>query len=201
MRGRFIVIEGMDGAGTTTQTRQLRSHLERYGRRVHTTSEPTTHAVGKTIREYLSGRFENKHLMETLALLFAADRLIHYDEDIEPKLESGMDVISDRYVFSSLVYQGLSLPKQWVTTLNQHAPSPDLTVIVDIPIDDAMARRATRGGEQEIFEKAQFQENIRKRYLALSDQPHVALVDGRGEIEAVSDRIFEVVRPILEKHT
>jgi len=201
MRGRFIVIEGMDGAGTTTQTRQLRSQLERLGRRVHTTSEPTTHPVGKTIREYLSGRFENKNLMATLALLFAADRLLHYDEDVEPKLESGMDVISDRYVFSSLVYQGLSLPNQWVTTLNQYAPAPDLTIIVDVPVPDAMARRAIRGGEPEIFEKAQLQENIRRRYLKLSEQPHVALVDGQGSVEAVSERIFEVLRPILEKST
>jgi dTMP kinase len=199
MRGRFIVIEGMDGAGTTTQTRLLRSHFEKMGRRVHATSEPTSQAVGRVIRTLLSGHVESKHLMATLALLFAADRLIHFDDEIGPKLVDGVDVICDRYVLSSLVYQGLDLPSQWVASLNQFAPAPDLTIILDTPADVALSRRESRGGEQEIFEKAQLQENIRRRYLKLSEQPSMALVDGQGELETVSHRILDLVRPLLEK--
>lgn len=200
MRGRFIVIEGMDGAGTTTQTRLLRSQFERLGRRVHATSEPTSQAVGRVIRSLLSGHVESKHLMATLALLFAADRLMHFDDEIGPKLVDGVDVICDRYVLSSLVYQGLDLPLNWVTSLNQFAPAPDLTIVLDIPPETAFSRTQSRGGNQEIFEKAQLQENIRKRYLKLSEQHSVALVDGHGEVETVCQRILEVVRPVLEKN-
>jgi dTMP kinase len=199
MRGRFIVIEGMDGAGTTTQTNRLRAYLESVGHKVYATSEPTAHVVGKTIRGYLSGHSENKNLKATLALLFAADRLLHYDEDIAPKLEAGIDVISDRYVLSSLVYQGLDLPTQWVTSLNQFAAAPDLTLVLDVPLDATAARLASRGGEREIFEHAQLQASIKNRYVKLAEGPNVALVDGHGEIEAVSARIVEVVRPIFEK--
>lgn len=201
MRGRFIVIEGMDGAGTTTQSRHVRAYLESLGRKVHSTSEPTNHAVGRTIREYLSGRHTNKNLKSTLALLFAADRLIHFDEEIEPNLAAGVDVVSDRYVFSSLVYQGLDLPAQWITSLNQFAAAPDLTVILDVPAQAAAVRVASRGGEHEIFEKAQLQENIRNRYLKLASEAGVALVDGHGDIDVVSKRIIEVVRPVIERES
>lgn len=199
MKGRFFVIEGMDGSGTTTQTRLLKAHLEHLGRKVHITSEPTSNPIGKSIRSYLSGQHSGKNLMATLALLFAADRLVHFDEEIGPKLVEGFDVISDRYLLSSLVYQGLDLSSQWVASLNQFATAPDLNIILDIPIDTAHIRRVTRGGGEEIFEKPELQELIRRRYLKLSEQQGMALVDGQGELETVSHRIFEVVRAFLDK--
>lgn len=199
MKGRFFVIEGMDGSGTTTQTRLLKNQLEGLGRRVHITSEPTSKPIGRVIREYLSGRHQGKHLMATLALLFAADRLIHYDEEIAPKIAEGIDVISDRYVLSSLVYQGLDLPSQWVRELNQFAPSPDLTIILDLPIDTARTRRDVRGQDEEIFEKPELQDLIRRRYLKFAEQTHMALVDGSGSLDEVSHRVFEVSRTLVDK--
>lgn len=117
--GRFIVLEGLDGAGTTTQTERLASLLRSEGHDVVTTREPSDGPVGTMLRQALTGRLglpqgRGPLAQETLALLFAADRTDHLHARILPALEQGKVVLCDRYVLSSLAYQGASLPMAWV---------------------------------------------------------------------------------------
>jgi dTMP kinase len=180
-RGRFIALEGLDGAGTTTQLQRLAAHL---GARLHATREPSTGPIGREIRRHLAGPVEGVQLdPAALALLFAADRLDHLRREIEPQLERGVHVMSDRYLMSSLAYQTLGVPRQDVVAYNARARRPDLTLFVDVPVEVAEARRARRGGAAEIFEERELQTRVRQAYLAELDalraagEP-VAVVDG-----------------------
>jgi dTMP kinase len=105
-RGRFLVLEGLDGAGTTTQARLLADRLRRGGRRAHLTAEPSGGPVGALLRQVLTRRIgggEGEGFdAGALALLFAADRLDHWSAEIDPRLAGGEDVVSDRYALSSL---------------------------------------------------------------------------------------------------
>ena len=195
----FIALEGIDGSGHTTQAHALAKALTDMGRTVHVTAQPSQGPVGKIIRDFLQGRVgEFKHLQESLTLLFAADRLHHYDTEIKPKLASGIDVICDRYVLSSWVYQGLQVSEDWVRRTNQFAPLPELTLILDTPISDAKQRRDTRGGIQEIYEVQYLQETIRDRYLELAPSVHAVIIDGSGTQEQVTQRL---VKRVSEKLT
>src|SRR5204862_347715 len=126
-RGRFIVLEGVDGAGTTTQTRALAAALAARGHIVTTTCQPSDGVIGKLVRSQLRAT-DDPPDPRALALLFAADRLDHIHRVVEPALARGEVVISDRYVASSWIYQGLACDPQWVRTINAHAPWPDLTL-------------------------------------------------------------------------
>lgn len=197
-RGLFIVLEGIDGSGTTTQAKRLAEAMRGLGRKVHPTKEPTDGKIGQVLREFLKGQHNLKHINETMALLFAADRLVHVDQEIMPQLDAGVDVISDRYVMSSWVYQGLSLPDQWIMQLNQFAKLPDLTIVLDLGEEDAERRRVLRGEASEIFETSDQQVRLRKRYLKLAEAQRAAIVDGTGEVEVVTERIMSIVRRRLK---
>src|SRR5437667_268896 len=112
MAGRFIVLEGIDGAGTTTQADAIAAALRKKGRQVFVTREPSDLAIGKQIRAALVGKAAFPS--DALALLFAADRLDHLEREVQPALRAGTDVICDRYVLSSMAYQGSMLPADWV---------------------------------------------------------------------------------------
>ncbi|MBL4819281.1 MAG: dTMP kinase [Deltaproteobacteria bacterium] len=190
----FIALEGIDGSGHTTQARALQKALAAQGRDVYVTAEPSAGPVGKVIRDYLQGRIGNfERFPESLALLFAADRLHHIATEIKPKLEAGIDVICDRYVLSSWVYQGLEVTEDWVRRINQFAPLPDLTLVIDTPLIEAKQRRDLRGSVQEIFETQKIQENIRERYLDLAPSVHAVIVDGSGKSEEVTKRLLDAV--------
>ncbi|MEI6805353.1 MAG: dTMP kinase [Myxococcaceae bacterium] len=190
----FIALEGIDGSGHTTQANALAEALTQMGRIACVTAQPSTGPIGKVIRDFLQGRVEEfKHFQESLTLLFAADRLYHYDTEIKPKLKPGADVICDRYVLSSWVYQGLQVSEDWVRRANQFAPLPDLTLIIDTPISDAKQRRDIRGGIEEIYEAQHLQETIRERYLELAPSIHAVIVDGTGTQQDVTRRLVKAV--------
>jgi dTMP kinase len=192
-RGRFIALEGLDGAGTTTQLERLSAHL---GARLHATREPSTGPIGREIRRHLQGPVDGVQLdPAALALLFAADRLDHLRREIEPQLERGVHVISDRYLLSSLAYQTLGVCRQDVVAYNARARRPDLTLFVDVPVEIAEARRARRGGAAEIFEERALQARVREAYLheldllrAVGDP--VTIVDGTPTPERVFDAVL-----------
>jgi dTMP kinase len=169
-RGRFLVIEGIDGAGTTTQAKLLGERLKAGGRKVHVTAEPSGGPVGALLRQILSGRLRGKAPegafdAEALALLFAADRIDHARTEILPALAAGIDVVSDRYTLSSLAYQSLTTgaPK-WVATINDRAPAPDMTLFLRVVPAVAFARRASASHSREIFERAAFQRRVAAAY-------------------------------------
>src|SRR5690606_24891937 len=130
-RGLLIALEGIEASGTTTQSLCLQQALRDVGRSVHVTKEPTQNSVGRLLRKMLKADNEEKPRAELMALLFATDRLQHCQEEILPALLSGQDVVTDRYVLSSLVYQGLHLPPFFLGEINTYALKPDVTVILD----------------------------------------------------------------------
>jgi len=143
--GRLIVIEGLDGAGTTTQTKRVVAYLESKGVRAHATREPSDGPIGKLIREMLTGghAIAGQSLSQsTFGLLFAADRLDHLQREVEPAIADGVTVISDRWYHSSLAYQGTGADRDWITTLNARARRPDLTIFLKVRPEVAAKRRA-----------------------------------------------------------
>ncbi len=162
-RGKLIVFEGIDGAGTTTQAKLLGQWMEKRGLSTHLTAEPTQGIIGKHIRQLLSGNTEPVD-PACLALLFAADRLDHLTAEVNPKLDQGTHVVMDRYVYSSLAYQSLQCDLPWVAHINSHAPEPDLIIYLRIGASLAQKRLQSRGQPEEIFEKLNLQERIAKQY-------------------------------------
>lgn len=194
--GRFIVLEGLDGAGTTTQARILAGALRAAGRRVHVTAEPSSGPAGALIRQILTRRVGGADGAEfdpsALALLFAADRLDHVASEVTPKVRAGVDVISDRFALSSLAYQGLTTGDvEWVSAINARAPVPDLTVFLRVPAAVAFRRRQAATEDREIFEVSAFQRKVAEGYdraitrLRAAGQ-RIVEVDGEAAIEAVA---------------
>jgi dTMP kinase len=191
-RGRFFVVEGADGVGSTTQAVRLVESLRAAGRQVHLTAEPSSGPIGVLIRSLLGGDRPRAAIHRELALLFAADRLDHVGREIEPLLAAGSDVVSDRYVLSSLVYQSLDLPFDWVRDLNKFAPAADATVLVTLPLEEAWARLQARfasGGIRELFDVKPTQAQIHAEYERQARKAGAVVVDGRGNIDDVAERI------------
>jgi dTMP kinase len=198
IRGKLIVLEGVDGAGTTTQAERLAAHLATRGLPVHRTREPSDGPVGVEIRKILHGThapFDHA----ALALLFAADRLDHLAREVEPTLARGTHVVSDRYVISSYVYQGRFVDAAFVRAVNQAARPADLTLLLDVPAEVAAARRQARGGAEELFDALELQRQLVEQYRVeaarLAATERVIIVDG----SAPPDAVFEAVRGHVEQ--
>ena len=205
--GRFIVLEGLDGAGTTTQAQKLGIELRQEGHRVVVTCEPTEGPVGRLIRQALTRRLMHRRgdgafSSQTLALLFAADRLDHLHAEIVPALQSGQVVICDRYLLSSLAYQGVSMAASWIERINQFAIPPDLTLFLEVDPRIAASRRLGRGGAEELFDAAELQAQIARRYRAvtrrLRSSHRVIRIDASKSIEEVTEETMRVVRRVLK---
>jgi dTMP kinase len=187
--GGLIALEGIDGSGTTTHSRILYEKICRMGMRAFLTYEPTDGPIGRIIRDFLSGKLRVEH--DVLALLFAADRLSHAHE-ISSMIKDCF-VVTDRYLFSSIAYQGLFLPESWVRSINSRAPLPDLAILLDIDAETAIERIKNRE-RREIFEDRDKLERIRERFLSLKDEFNMFVVDSRRPIEVVVDEIWSIFR-------
>ncbi|MFO0679815.1 MAG: dTMP kinase [Polyangiaceae bacterium] len=201
--GRFVVLEGIDGAGTTTQAAMLVSALKRRGRAALGTREPSDGPIGSMIRQVLSGRIVGAEGRApgwaTMALLFAADRMDHVETVVEPFLAQGGDVVSDRYDASSLAYQsvtsgaGGSGTVEWIRSLNKHARRPDLTIVVEVSSEVAADRRKARGEADQIYDQNEVQKALATFYGMLPEhlpQDRIVLVDGTGTVDATHARIL-----------
>jgi dTMP kinase len=214
-RGKLIVLEGVDGAGTSTQAARLSDALKAQGFPVHVTREPSDGPIGVLIRQVLTRRMvvpgragPRAPRMETMALLFAADRVDHLESEMLPNLGDGITVICDRYVHSSIAYQSLTARSdddqalEWVTMINSRARKPDLVMVLDVPPEVAARRRAQRGGAEEIYEHDALQNRLRDFYAGLADrfldQP-VKIIDGaRSEEEVHADCLAEAMKHLRE---
>jgi dTMP kinase len=184
----FIVLEGLDGAGTTTQGRRLAQHLG-----AHFTQEPSAGAIGRLIRTTLRG--ERAADDAELALLFAADRLHHFRTEIAAKLTQG-PVVCDRYRLSSLAYQGLTLPRDWVRALNARAPEPDKTLFLRVAPAVCARRRQLRGDPPERFDSDATQCSVALAYESLlREAPGVTIIDGEQSEDTVAAEIWRALRP------
>ncbi len=194
----FIVLEGLDGAGTTTQLGLLAESLTAAGHRVTTTREPSDGPIGVRIREALRGeltRAGGERLEpESMALLFAADRINHLSDVVTPALERGEWVLSDRYVHSSIAYQGAENDLDWVVAINSRARAADLVIFVEVPVDVCLTRIDGRG-KREMYEQRAILEQVAAGYaqaFAMRADPWVR-VDGTGTIEETRALIWACV--------
>ncbi len=201
--GRFVVLEGIDGSGTTTQLERVATVLRERGHRVLTTREPTSGPVGQLLRRALSHQLVNedgspkKLGWECLALLFAADRADHVRSVIEPGLAEGSVVLSDRYDLSSRIYQSVTagepgLALSFVIEANRFARRPDLTFILQLPVEIAERRRSARGGKDELFEDRDLQVRLAREYAAaeryVPEDPWLS-VDATATVDQVTAAI------------
>jgi len=194
----FVVLEGLDGSGTSTQLQRLASWLTTRGHSVHTTAEPSTGPVGRLIRATLQHDPEAP-APGTLPWMFAADRADHLAREVDPALARGEVVISDRYLHSSLAYQSLQAPLEHVWGLNAQFRVPDLTLFVDVPAEVSMQRIEARGERRELFEERERLEAIRQAYhrviARLRDRGDtIVVVDGQGSRDHVTAVLQEHLR-------
>ncbi len=201
-RGTFIVFEGLDGSGKSTQLKKLEQRLCAMGRKVFRTAEPTGGEIGKRIRAALSG--EEPCSTAQLAALFLADRIAH-NEEIAEHLEAGEDVICDRYFYSSMAYQGPLTDPGWVADMNRNCPSitkPDLCVFLDVDFRRCKERLDAGREALEIYERdLGFMEATRSAFLAVfrrfESEDRIAVVDADRDIETVAEEIFGAVKAVL----
>jgi dTMP kinase len=202
-RGRFVVLEGIDGAGTTTQVGRLAERLRAARVPVRVTREPSDGPIGTLVRQILTGRMivpgGRAPGWATMALLFAADRMDHVEAEIEPWVSEGGVMLSDRYDASSLAYQSVSSGAdtkgavEWIRSLNKHAARPDLTIVLDLSADIAAERREARGEAAQLYEQNEVQRALVAFYRDLAKhmpQDRVTIVDAAGTVAEVHDRVF-----------
>ena len=183
----YIVFEGIDGSGKSTQIRMLKEWLEANGFRVETLVEPTDSEVGKLIRRILQRPdATSERVQKTLALLFAADRMLIMDR-LEDKSKI---IISDRSFISSLAYQE---PVEWVGVLNKYAMKPDLVIFLDFDVAKSVAR--TSG--EDTFENEQFLKGVKENYLKVIEDYEHQIIDANNGINKVSSDIKKAVAPYL----
>ena len=187
----FIVIDGIDGSGTSTHSQLLAGFLKHKGLKVHLTHEPSKSDIGKLLRKYL----KDKEIPPTTdALLFAADRDLHYHNEIKKKLDDGYIVISDRYIESSIIYQSVQSTKisvEWIKQLNKFVGQPNLTIILDIEPKISLARKCEE--ELEKFEDTSFLDKVRNLYLTRAKQEGYHVISSDDIIEFVQEKIQKIV--------
>lgn len=209
IEGLFIVLEGVDGAGTTTHTRILAEALRARGLPVHTSREPSDGPIGVQIRQILTGRLVVPGLhgprppsWTTMALLFAADRMDHVEASIVPNLMDGVTVLSDRYYHSSVAYQSITgggEPEtiEWVKAINRHARRPDLTIVLDVPDETAAKRRASRTAGREMFDDLELQQQLAAFYRGMSEHfpdERIVVVDSDRPVQDVASDVMAHVK-------
>jgi len=205
--GKFIVMEGIDGSGLTTQAELLKQALQKKGLETYLTKEPTDGPAGAIIRLALAGRLVYRPAESareslpdlTLALLFAADRLDHLFNYVLPKLALGITVISDRYYLSSYAYQANGGDFEWLRQVNAKCRKPDLTIFLDVPVEICKKRMERERWHVEVFEEVPQLERVKQHYLAAiqrlqTEGERVEIVDGTETISSVHRRIMQIVQ-------
>ncbi len=205
-RGRFIVFEGIDGAGKTTQIELLERALKASGRRVFRTAEPTESVSGGLLRDALGG--VSKRTACEMAALFVLDRIFHNVNPvsgIDVMLADGIDVICDRYYYSSLAYQGSETDADWVYHMNLDCPEirhPDLCIFLDLTPEVSMARIDGGRVTHEIYENTERLRRVRAQFYAvfdrLKDTDRICVVDASRTIEQIHREILELCQTLGE---
>jgi len=195
-KGFFICVEGLDGCGKTTQTKLLVRKLRKMGWDAVYTAEPSRGKIGQFIKKYcLHGEKRTFPIVE--ALLFAADRFEHVEREVIPALNEGKVVVSDRYVYSSLAYQGATgLDLKWIEMINEHAIRPDLAIFVDVEPEAVIKRLKPK---KSVMENLETQRKVREVYVKFVEKGELVRIDGNKYTKEVADDILKVVLRFLEK--
>ena len=193
-KGIFIVVEGLDGSGKTTQATLLAEKFyKKYN--VLLTAEPSRGKIGTFIRECCL--YEDERLQtEAEALLFASDRIEHMYSEVKPALEEGKLVICDRYVYSSLAYQGSAgLSLEWIKTINARALQPDFSIFIDVPPEKVLERLQRK---KSVMETLETQQKVREVYLKYVEKGELVRVDGDREKGQDAAELFKIVSSLIE---
>ncbi len=195
----FIVLEGPDGAGTTLHSKLLAEKLVSEGKEVVLTAEPTGGSIGTWIRSHLGAESAHSPLSpQAIQLLFCADRAEHLQKVIEPALQEGKFVISDRYTLSTIAYgETFGVDRAWLKSVNEGFRKPDLTILALPPISVCI-ERLNRREKRDIFEKEELQQKIHAAYKTLAtEDPSIQVVDTSGEKAVGAGVIWELVHGML----
>ena len=194
--GVFIVFEGIDGSGKSTHIKLLAKELRGRGLHVLETSEPSRDRIGTFIREYAE-RNGDRFTLETETLLFAADRYEHVKQVIAPALERGNVVITDRYFYSSIAYQGATgIDLEWIREMNRFAPQPDLGILLDIRPEHSLERVNDRA--KTVFEVSDYLRKVREIYMGMVERGELVSVDADRPKGEVGAEIKGLVDELLE---
>ncbi|UCE95143.1 MAG: dTMP kinase [Candidatus Bathyarchaeota archaeon] len=196
-KGVFICIEGIDGSGKTTQAHLLVETLKIKAYDAIYTTEPSNGILGQMIRRnMLQGSLRVPTIVE--AVFFAADRVDHIEKEIELSIKAEKIVVCDRYVYSSIAYQGASnINLGWIEQINRYAIKPDLAIYIDVPPEIVFKRMKRR---KSVMETPHIQKKVRRNYLKLVKEKHLEMVDGNHSINQVAKTIENIVLRFLEKH-
>lgn len=202
-KGKFIVLEGIDGSGKSSQTGPLVKRLEELGVPCRETREPTGGPVGSLIRQIFTGRVTADN--RVIAALYAADRIDHLVNEVDglcAAINQGITVVSDRYYFSSYAYHSVDMDMEWVIQANSISAQllrPTLTVFLDVPVETALERIHQNRFVEEIFDQEDRLRKTRELYFQAFDQlknvENVAVVDGVGAPEQVAQRVWAAAAP------
>ncbi len=200
-KGRFIVFEGIDGSGKTTQISLLQDRIQQQQIPCLVTREPTDGPIGSLIRQVLSNRLPMDEA--AMAALFAADRLDHLNNTTDGlcrQLEQGIAVLSDRYVLSTYAYQGVSLPLDWVMSLNLQAlriHKPDCHLFIDVDPETALERIGRGRFHMDRYETKSQLTQVRQRYFdlieQLKEQQNIIIINGNQDAAAIAEEIWSKV--------
>ncbi len=195
-KGKFVVIEGLDGSGSSTQVSRVVNFFKERNKKIHATKEPTNNLIGGLIRGQLTGDWKSSP--ECLQLLFASDRAHHLEKEIIPLLKRGVTVISDRYFFSTIAF-GLTEINDisWLTCINNKFILPDLSIIIKVSAKTCVDRISSTRFQFELFEEKKKLEKTWANYEALSKQyKNVVIVDGERKIEEISYEIINLIEKL-----
>ena len=206
-KGKFIVFEGIDGSGKTTQINKLCEYLEKKGRKVYVTSEPTISLTGGMLRDALSG--VSKRTSCEMAAMFVLDRIFHNVNTkwgINKMLDEDYVVLCDRYYYSSLAYQGSETDFEWVKSMNLNCPeirTPDACIFLDLTPEESLERISKGRATTEIYETKEKLTAVRNKFLSVFDElkdregENIYIISAFGDVETVAKRISNAVDEII----
>jgi len=201
-KGRFIVFEGLDGSGKSTQIKYLANRLRVKGLKVYETFEPTDSPIGSLIHQIMIGRIHSDQ--KTIAALFVADRIDHLLNDVNgiyDKVINGVVVISDRYYFSSYAYHGIHIPIEWVinaNSLSEEILKPDINIFLDLPPDKCLARLNKERWHFELYENIENMRSVKEKYLEsfqiLKDKEKVIIINADTNPNEIAENIWNSIK-------
>ncbi|MBE7012143.1 MAG: dTMP kinase [Ruminococcaceae bacterium] len=205
MENKFIVVEGLDGSGKSTQIKMLAEALEKKGEKVYITAEPQYYETGAYIRRILSESLDKNMYLQ--AALFLADRLEHITHPelgIKKKLDDGYTVICDRYYYSSFAYQGTASDINWVMDINLNCPeilTPDLCIFLDVNPDTCKQRIDTSRDGAELYEKStELMRKIRNNFIdvfnRLQEKENIKIIEANKSLEEIHRAVLEAVEEV-----
>ena len=198
-KGIFIVFEGLDGSGSSTQAGMLKDYLKKFGLKPHLTKEPTNNLIGGLIRGALTKEWQAS--IRCIQLLFAADRAHHLDREILPALKNGTVVISDRYFFSTIAFGSLDCGVEWLKALNQGFLEPDIIYVIKVSPEECMKRIGKSRFEFELFEETEKLKKVWNTYEQLA-QTHnnTHVIDGTRSKEEVHSEVVRILTEFTTKN-